>query len=489
MRCHQINFHFFDQSELVATMAESSTCNEDATASMTQKSGDNNVCNRCFAASDFPAVQWFDETILHPAISVPAKHVAHRKKQLKSLMLHDRKNVYTVPVLPSIESDHRETVSTVVSSQQRRILIMNVGVTFDDVLSFAHDHESHDANNNNNSNNKEEKDILWIESFPITRGYDDMSVDEVLRKLLPKDHVHEIPSSFELVGHIAHVNLRDDCLPYKYWIGRVILDLNQPCILTVVNKIGTIESDNVFRTFNQEVIAGNSTEPNWSITTVHEHGCCFQLDFRHVYWNSRLSGEHHRLVQLIQKSFKRQCENALNNDEKQQFVVVDLMAGVGPFAIPLTTTISEQTKVAKKPSTNQVEVRLPTQRMTVYANDLNPSSIKFLEINSKKNKCCNLHCSNRDARELLRELQASMVSIDHVIMNLPASAPEFLDAFRGWKLGNLPIIHVYCFGPKCKHEDTTNNVILDRCKKALGCTIHKYSLISVRNISPTKNMY
>jgi tRNA (guanine37-N1)-methyltransferase len=441
---------------------------------------------RCYAASEFPDIQWFDETVAHPAISVPARHVARRKKQWKSLMLQDRKNVYSI-VPSKIESESTNTTTSMVqASMERKILIMNIGVTLDNILSLAQDHELH------NNNDVNENDITWIDSFPITRGYYDMSVDEALRKLLTNNQVNEVPSSFELVGHIAHINLRDDCLPYKYWIGRVILDLNQPTIQTVVNKIGTIESDNVFRTFKQEVIAGNSTEPDWSIATVQEHGCCFQLDFRHVYWNSRLSGEHRRLVKLIQASFKQKCEitdmNPKTIDETQPFVVVDLMAGVGPFAIPLTTTITEPVKISKN-SKRQTSSILTTPNITVYANDLNPISIKFLEINSTKNKCKNLHCRNCDAREFLQELQAKMVSIDHVIMNLPASAPEFLDSFRGWKIDKLPTIHVYCFGTKCKNEAVTNKVIIDRCTKSLGCSIYNYDIFVVRNISPTKNMY
>lgn len=69
----------------------------------------------------------------------------------------------------------------------------------------------------------------------ITLGYEHFAVDEVLRRLLPPS-ITEIPSSFEQAGHIAHLNLREDSLPYKYLIGKVILDKN-PCILTVVNKV------------------------------------------------------------------------------------------------------------------------------------------------------------------------------------------------------------------------------------------------------------
>jgi len=75
----------------------------------------------------------------------------------------------------------------------------------------------------------------WLSFHRVTLGYEHFAVDEVLKRLLPPS-IAEIPSSFEQAGHIAHLNLRDDCLPYKYIIGKVILDKN-PCIQTVVNKV------------------------------------------------------------------------------------------------------------------------------------------------------------------------------------------------------------------------------------------------------------
>lgn len=36
----------------------------------------------------------------------------------------------------------------------------------------------------------------------------------------------DVPSSFTQTGHIAHMNLRDEWLPYKHIIGQVILDVS-----------------------------------------------------------------------------------------------------------------------------------------------------------------------------------------------------------------------------------------------------------------------
>jgi tRNA (guanine37-N1)-methyltransferase len=43
--------------------------------------------------------------------------------------------------------------------------------------------------------------------------------------MLPEDLKDELPSSFTHVGHIAHMNLREQYLPYKYLIGRVLIDV------------------------------------------------------------------------------------------------------------------------------------------------------------------------------------------------------------------------------------------------------------------------
>ncbi|XVE50422.1 hypothetical protein DITRI_Ditri01bG0161500 [Diplodiscus trichospermus] len=238
--------------------------------------------------------------------------------------------------------------------------------------------------------------------------YDYWLMNEILEALLPEGMI--IPSAFETVGHIAHLNLRDEHLPYKNVIAKVVLDKNKPKIRTVVNKIDAIHND--YRTMQLEVLAGNHS----LVTTVVENGLRFHVDLATVYWNSRLATERQRLL----SGFNR-------ND-----VICDVFSGVGPIAISAA-------KIVKR----------------VYANDLNPCAVEYLERNSVLNKLeRKIKVFNMDGRRFINAMFSSEKahSITHVVMNLPNDAAEFLDAFRGVYRGqprdkefNFPMIHVYGF--------------------------------------------
>lgn len=248
----------------------------------------------------------------------------------------------------------------------------------------------------------------------IDLDYSYFPVDHVLAKLLPAGM--DIPSSFEAVGHIAHLNLRDAQLPYKNVIGQVILDKN-PSLRTVVNKTDNIETE--FRTFPMEVIAGDSDLD----VEVHESKAVFRFNYAEVYWNSRLQQEHLRMIRKI----------------KPTDVVCDMMCGIGPFAIPLAL-----------------------QGCRVFANDLNPRSYHYLCENIKINKVGDrVQAFNLDGRAFVDELLKEKKQFSQVLMNLPAIALEFLDAFCGkfdfWE-GPLPFIHCYCFSNAEDYEADVREV-------------------------------
>ena len=111
---------------------------------------------------------------------------------------------------------------------------------------------------------------LPISKEEVTLGYEDLSYNEAIRKLLPENVVP--PTSYETIGTLAHLNLRPNHLPYKKIIGKVLLDKNRG-IKTVVNKVTGL--NNVFRTPELEILAG---ENNY-VTELKEGKCIFELSY------------------------------------------------------------------------------------------------------------------------------------------------------------------------------------------------------------------
>lgn len=225
-------------------------------------------------------------------------------------------------------------------------------------------------------------------------------------------------------------------------------------IKTVVNKTDSINA--TFRFFEMELLAGEDRMQ----ATVSEHGCKFEFDYSKVYWNSRLHSEHQRLV----------------DKTKPGDVIYDVFAGVGPFAIP----------AAKN-------------ECCVYANDLNIESYKALLHNACLNKVeNNISAYNLDGREFLKEQFLKKMSEHkektctvHIIMNLPAIAPEFLDVFR--ETFDHPVeikpdiyVHCYCFSkskePEIDAEKTVAHMI---GLEDISCHVETHF---VRRVAPNKVM-
>lgn len=178
--------------------------------------------------------------------------------------------------------------------------------------------------------------------YDLKLDYDYWTSRDVLTSLLPQKLHDDIPGGFNTAGHVAHLNLRDQHLPYKSLIGQVIVEKNVN-IRTVINKTDNVGTESEFRTFGYEVLAG----PDDMNVEVNENGCIFKFDYSRVYWNSKLEKEHTRLIRSFQPGE----------------VVCDVMAGIGPFAVP-----------AGK------------RGVFVWANDYNPESFKYLQEAIARNK-------------------------------------------------------------------------------------------------------
>ena len=58
--------------------------------------------------------------------------------------------------------------------------------------------------------------LIWTD---IELGYDNWNVSEILRAVIPGDS--DSVSGFSNIGHIAHLNLREDVIDFKYLIGKL----------------------------------------------------------------------------------------------------------------------------------------------------------------------------------------------------------------------------------------------------------------------------
>lgn len=249
----------------------------------------------------------------------------------------------------------------------------------------------------------------------------------------------------------------------------------------------------------------------------HESGCRFKFDFSKVYWNSRLGTEHERLVSLF----------------KAGDLIADVFAGVGPFAVP----------AARK-------------NCLVLANDLNPSSTHYLTINSQDNRVPDrIRVTTMDGREFIKQaivealdrpftnirpIQSSkerskqarsstqplplppslpvQSAIQHFVMNLPATALEFLDAFKPafnqashasrirevYGSTGLPVVHCHCFTRELEKEKAEGDITkasirrlsgykasytFQRAEESLGMRLTNPSFHYVRKVAPNKDMY
>jgi tRNA (guanine37-N1)-methyltransferase len=226
------------------------------------------------------------------------------------------------------------------------------------------------------------------------------TLTQALKDGLPRELLDKIPQAFDIIGDIVVIDIPPQLKAYQSLIGEAILK-TQKNVTTVLAKAGDISG--IFRVRDYECIAGeNKTK------TIHkEFGCQYHVDIAKAYFSPRLSHEHERVAALVQ------------DDE----TVVDLFAGVGPFSV----LIGKRNPMAK-----------------VYAVDLNPDAVELLYLNARVNKVeNNVFPILADAREIAATKLKG--SADRVIMNLPETSIDFVDAACNAIKPHGGVAHFYGF--------------------------------------------
>jgi tRNA (guanine37-N1)-methyltransferase len=158
---------------------------------------------------------------------------------------------------------------------------------------------------------------------------------EVLAAELPPYLLASLPQAADFFGDIAIIEVPPELDPHEKTLGEAILKTNKNT-RTVLAKAGAVSG--TYRLRKLTFIAGErKTE------TIHrEFGCQYMVDATKAYFSPRLSYEHKRGNSLVRE------------DE----IVVDMFAGVGPFAILMAKT---------------------HRNVKVYAIDANPHAFEYLK--------------------------------------------------------------------------------------------------------------
>lgn len=245
------------------------------------------------------------------------------------------------------------------------------------------------------------------------------TIFDVLKDQLSPHQLASLPKAIDIVGEVGVVEIPEELRELERAIGEALLKTNRN-IRTVLAKASPISTEKRLRQFR--VIAGSGITE----TTHKEYGCSFRVDLTKAYFSPRLSHEHHRVASQV----------------REGETVVDMFAGVGPFAI----------QIAKR-----------RKNVCVYAIDLNEDAVIYLRENVKLNRVEDrVIPMSGDARVIIK---ASLVGkSDRVIMNLPAESIEYVDVACLAIKADGGIMHYYAFAsgtdPLKKAENELSEAVM-----------------------------
>ncbi len=224
-----------------------------------------------------------------------------------------------------------------------------------------------------------------------------LKLRDVLAEKLTKKEMESAPNSFDVIGNIAVLEVKEELISKEKIIGEAILSMHKN-VNTVCKRAG--EHSGKYRTQKLKIIAGKRTKE-----TIHkESGCQLKLHIEKCYFSSRSGTERLRIANQI----------------KEGEEVLVMFSGIGPFVC----VIGKNSKYK-----------------SIIGVELNPVAHKYASENVNLNKIKNCEIIEGDVRKVVPKLNKKY---DRIIMPLPRTAEEFLDtALLVAKKGTM--IHLYGF--------------------------------------------
>ena len=234
------------------------------------------------------------------------------------------------------------------------------------------------------------------EAFTPVRSYKDVAnVPPELKPLLP--------TSYDIIGDIAIIKIPDELTAHADEIARSILAANTN--VHVVAADGRVKGP--LRIRELRILAG----PNRTETVHREHGLAYAVDAAKAYFSPRLGTERLRIAEQVRPGE----------------VVVDMFAGVGPYAILIA------------------KLRRPR---TVIAVDANPDAFRYLEENIRRNRAEAVVAELGDALDVIKRVDPP----NRVIIDYPQDPrPAYEAALSRVLPGGT--IHLYAILEAADRED------------------------------------
>ena len=254
--------------------------------------------------------------------------------------------------------------------------------------------------------------------------------DVLLERKFTEAELKKLHTSLDILGEIAIIDIPKVLVKKEKMIGNAVLRAN-PQLRAVFKKASVVKGE--FRTRDLKRIAGKGS----TLTSYRENGCAFKFDASEVFFTPRMSTERLRVARQVKKGES----------------VLDMFAGVGPFAILIAKT---------QPSVS-----------AIFAIDSNPAATKYLEESAALNKISDkIIIFTGDASAVVQQYLAGKAT--RVIMNLPrASKPFFDDAVLSLKTKG--VLHFYTLASTEKQVRSSIKKNLKKCK---------YTITAVRKVRP-----
>jgi tRNA (guanine37-N1)-methyltransferase len=238
---------------------------------------------------------------------------------------------------------------------------------------------------------------------------------QVLSVSLSAEDVANVYNSYDVIGDIAILRLREASVKHRRAIARAVMSVHRN-VKTVVAQLEPVQG--IFRTRRLRHVAGEHK----TVTTHFESGCALRVDVSSCYFSPRLSHERMRIARLV----------------KNGEVAVNMFAGVGCFSI-LMSKFSEASRV--------------------YSIDVNPAAFHYMQENVRLNGVYGKVIPILgDAKEIIVARLRHIA--DRVLMPLPEKALEYLpySLLALKKTGGF--VHYYDFEHSKKGLDAVEKVKL-----------------------------